>query len=327
MKRNPTWVRDELILALELYLKEGQIGPENPKVIALSDVLNALPIHTTRPDIEKFRNPNGVALKLANFRAIDPNDPATGMSAGGKGDKEIWTEFSTDKNKLEKAVQAIVDSASEGTRQTEGKIPTWINDIVKAFENLGGIAPYSKLYEEVRRLRKGSLPESWKAIIRREVEMHSSDSEVFSGKDLFYSASGIGKGIWGLRGKEPHSPKAADLSGTDKSPRSKTETYRILRDTALARTLKEIHGYSCQICGLSIDLSDGKSYAEAHHLMPLGSPHDGPDIAGNIVVLCPNHHVLCDYGAISLSASNFRFHTDHTIDEKYITYHNDEIVK
>tara|TARA_B100001964_G_C14180826_1_gene576151 strand:- start:103 stop:1236 length:1134 start_codon:yes stop_codon:yes gene_type:complete len=205
------------------------------------------------------------------------------------------------------------------------KKSTWTNDIISAFENLGGIAPYNKLYDEVKSLRRGSLPESWKAIIRREVEIHSSDSEAFSGKDLFYSVSGIGKGVWGVRGKERHTPKAADVNEVSEPSRSKVEVYRILRDTALARDLKVMHGFSCQICGQSIDLSNGKLYAEAHHLKPLGSPHNGPDVAGNIVVLCPNHHTQCDYGAIRLSASNLHSHADHLIDEEYISYHNDKI--
>ena len=71
-KRNPTWKRDELLLALELYLDRGQLGPEDPDVIALSQLLNKLPIHTNRPDVNKFRNPNGVALKLANFGTSIP---------------------------------------------------------------------------------------------------------------------------------------------------------------------------------------------------------------------------------------------------------------
>jgi len=87
-KRNPTWKRDELLLALELYLDRGQLGPEDPDVIALSQLLNKLPIHTNRPDENKFRNPNGVALKLANFRHLDPSDPAKGMSSGGNGDRK-----------------------------------------------------------------------------------------------------------------------------------------------------------------------------------------------------------------------------------------------
>lgn len=72
--RNPKWHRDEIVLALELYfrLKPGQIHGRNPDVIQLSEVLNKLPIHDKRPDENKFRNPNGVGLKLCNFLAIDP---------------------------------------------------------------------------------------------------------------------------------------------------------------------------------------------------------------------------------------------------------------
>ena len=79
-KRNPSWARDELILALDLYLREGQLDAADPSVIELSAVLNALPIHTDRPDREKFRNPNGVAMKLANFAALDPGYPGVGLA-------------------------------------------------------------------------------------------------------------------------------------------------------------------------------------------------------------------------------------------------------
>ena len=71
--RNPKWHRDEIILALDLYfrLDPGQISARNPAIIELSKVLNKLPIHEERPDSVKFRNPNGVGLKLSNFLAID----------------------------------------------------------------------------------------------------------------------------------------------------------------------------------------------------------------------------------------------------------------
>jgi hypothetical protein len=42
---------------------------DHPEVIALSKLLNTLPIHSERADT--FRNRNGVKLKLANFRAIE----------------------------------------------------------------------------------------------------------------------------------------------------------------------------------------------------------------------------------------------------------------
>jgi 5-methylcytosine-specific restriction enzyme A len=74
MARNPDWVVDELILVLDLYLEYGQLDDTDPTVIEASEILNRLPIHSSRPDLERFRNPNGVALKMANFRAIDPSE-------------------------------------------------------------------------------------------------------------------------------------------------------------------------------------------------------------------------------------------------------------
>ena len=41
-------------------------------------------------------------------------------------------------------------------------------------------------------------------------------------------------------------------------------------------------------------------YAEGAHIRPLGYPHDGPDVLGNVLCLCPNDHVRFDYGAIWL---------------------------
>jgi 5-methylcytosine-specific restriction protein A len=38
------------------------LSDSDAEVVELSEVLNALPIHTVRPDAEKFRNPNGVAM-------------------------------------------------------------------------------------------------------------------------------------------------------------------------------------------------------------------------------------------------------------------------
>ena len=73
--RNPTWAYDELIVTLDLYLREGLLDDTDSRVIELSDVLNALPIHTVRPNEERFRNPNGVAMKLGNLAALDPSYP------------------------------------------------------------------------------------------------------------------------------------------------------------------------------------------------------------------------------------------------------------
>jgi predicted restriction endonuclease len=91
--------------------------------------------------------------------------------------------------------------------------------------------------------------------------------------------------------------------------------------------LKTIHHHGCQICGNKLQLSDGSAYSEGHHLKPVGKPHNGPDIAGNILILCPNCHALCDLGGIELNRSILRELEDHTIAQEYLDYHNKEIVK
>ncbi|MBK8555966.1 MAG: restriction endonuclease [Lewinellaceae bacterium] len=107
--KNPPWHRDEIILALDLYFDPtlGPVDKSNPKIIALSEMLNRLPIFNIRPDEEKFRNPNGVTLKLSNFKAIDPEYHGTGMSSFSKLDKEVFETFSKNKALLHQLASDI----------------------------------------------------------------------------------------------------------------------------------------------------------------------------------------------------------------------------
>lgn len=100
--RNPNWHRDEIILALDLYFSphRGSIDVSNPNVIELSKILNSLPIISNRPDESKFRNPNGVSLKLSNFLAIDPNYKGKGMDGGSKLDEQVFKEFQFNQEQL-----------------------------------------------------------------------------------------------------------------------------------------------------------------------------------------------------------------------------------
>lgn len=111
--RNPTWERDELILALDLYMRNGLIDDTDPRVIELSELLNRLPLHPLQPDPSRFRNPNGVHLKLANFAALDPAYPGTGMQHGGQRDRHVWDEFNDDRDRLRALANAIRAEAAE----------------------------------------------------------------------------------------------------------------------------------------------------------------------------------------------------------------------
>jgi len=48
-------------------------------------------------------------------------------------------------------------------------------------------------------------------------------------------------------------------------------------------------------------LPGGVAYAEGAHIRPLGKPHDGDDVEGNVLCLCPNDHLLLDRGAVFLT--------------------------
>ena len=89
--RNPPWQRDELILALDLYFRHrpDTIGKAHPEVTALSELLNALPIHPDRPDQKKFRNVYGTYMKLCNFLALDPAYQGKGLVASGKLERAV----------------------------------------------------------------------------------------------------------------------------------------------------------------------------------------------------------------------------------------------
>ncbi|MFJ6619250.1 HNH endonuclease [Kitasatospora sp. NPDC091335] len=113
----------------------------------------------------------------------------------------------------------------------------------------------------------------------------------------------------------------------------KATTSRIVRNTALANRVKEIHDFRCQVCGTRL-ASRRRPYAEAAHIQGLGNPHQGPDELHNLLCLCPNHHVLFDGLEIHVNAEGvvrethgngdlgpLRRHRDHPVDEAYLRYH------
>ncbi len=202
---------------------------------------------------------------------------------------------------------------------------TWLEYIVKAFDNLGGLASYTDLYEELQKIRTDSFSQEWKATVRRTIETHSSHSANYtSGQpDIFYSVEGLGKGIWALRNYVQFETPASDVE----EPAAKYSlqvTLRVIRDSTLAHELKRLYHYKCQICEHSVMLNKKERYAEGHHIKPLGKPHFGPDQVANMIVLCPNHHAELDFGARPLHTSDLKL-VKHPIAQHYLDYHNQEI--
>jgi 5-methylcytosine-specific restriction enzyme A len=113
--KSPNWHRDEIILALDLYfsLEPKEMDSNNEQVIALSRFLNKLPIYSRINTSNKFRNPNGVSLKLNNFKAIDPDYTGKGMNRYSKLDKEVFFEFREHKQILKSISNKIKNAVSD----------------------------------------------------------------------------------------------------------------------------------------------------------------------------------------------------------------------
>ena len=205
-------------------------------------------------------------------------------------------------------------------------MPTWIEDISTSLSNLGGVAKLADIYQEVRNIRKGPHPKSIEATIRGTIERNSSDSAAHvGGRDIFFSVNGLGAGIWGLRSFAEATPLANDIGpisvGVVEPSRRQQMTYRILRDTELARKLKLLHKNQCQLCRVTLAVGR-KTYSEAHHLIPLGAPHNGPDTPENIIIVCPNCHVQLDYFSAYLSRDMIASTNGHTVGDASLRYHN-----
>ena len=119
-------------------------------------------------------------------------------------------------------------------------------------------------------------------------------------------------------------------SGNVETKRVEVTVQRIVRDTKIAKHVKQLHNYQCQVCGIALETSAGL-YAEAAHIKPLGQPHNGPDVESNILCLCPNHHVLFDNGGFTIADdlsligidSELKTVTRHKIELRFIQYHRE----
>ncbi|HPB06199.1 MAG TPA: hypothetical protein PKX60_08160 [Prolixibacteraceae bacterium] len=85
------WTREELILALNLYLKLpfGKLDSRTPEIIQLAEKLG--------------RTPGSISMRLNNFASVDPfhqQRGVKGLTGGIKQVQPIWDEFIGNKEEL-----------------------------------------------------------------------------------------------------------------------------------------------------------------------------------------------------------------------------------
>ena len=108
MIKNPKWEYSELVLALELYMqfRPNPPGKNSKEVKILSHTLRLKALSDGLKLNNVFRNNNGVAMKLQNFRRFDNMFKGKGLRAGGALEKVIWEKYQN-LEKLKKDSQEI----------------------------------------------------------------------------------------------------------------------------------------------------------------------------------------------------------------------------
>jgi predicted HNH restriction endonuclease/predicted RNA-binding protein with PUA-like domain len=145
--RNPPWTRDELILALDLYFSNPASPPakQSAEVLALSRLLNKMGHALGMDALGDFRNPNGVYMKMMNFRRFDPaytGQGRVGLTRGNKDEGVVWNEFAGDRPRLARVAAAIrtaieqdaaelaqLPSDDEGMEAPEGRVLTRLHRV------------------------------------------------------------------------------------------------------------------------------------------------------------------------------------------------------
>ena len=107
--RNPTWSRDELILALHFYFEYAPSIPRkgSKEIAELSELLNRLREQFKLERPEKFRNENGVYMKLMNILRFDPDYEGKGLQRGSKKEGEVWIRYSSKRDELKRVANSI----------------------------------------------------------------------------------------------------------------------------------------------------------------------------------------------------------------------------
>ncbi len=118
MPRTDLWTREEMILALNLYLKLpfGKMDSRNPQVKRLAEIIG--------------RTADAVAYRLVNYASCDPILQQRGVSGMGNGKKKClpyWNEFINDRERLIYESERIL-AQREGTT-IEKKYEQQIRDI------------------------------------------------------------------------------------------------------------------------------------------------------------------------------------------------------
>ncbi|WP_406112684.1 YDG/SRA domain-containing protein [Kitasatospora purpeofusca] len=133
--------------------------------------------------------------------------------------------------------------------------------------------------------------------------------------------------------EEDVTPFHGDMADEPAARRSVT-VQRVVRKSAVTQLVKQLHKGTCQMCSQVLMVPGDSYYSEGAHIQAVGYPYNSPDVPENVLCLCPNCHVLFDYGARYLTddlriidgithheIGKLRTHHKHKIEPRFVQHH------
>jgi putative restriction endonuclease len=123
--------------------------------------------------------------------------------------------------------------------------------------------------------------------------------------------------------------------------RASKNVSAIVRNVKLRERIKEIYNHTCQVCDVYLKRPNSKNgIAVGAHIKGLGRPHNGPDVIGNMLCLCPNHHAQLDSYSFYIDPDTFTIvglddnpkesiskSIKHKVNAEYLKYHKEQYLK
>jgi len=117
---NPGWTEEETILALDLYLSSGRraINKRDPRVLELSSFLQGIPWPAGTTKNEKFRNFEGVAMKVYNLRSVQLGHGLRNTVM----DRVVWEKYGANPDDVARLAAQIRSEIAEDTVQLAAEL-------------------------------------------------------------------------------------------------------------------------------------------------------------------------------------------------------------
>jgi 5-methylcytosine-specific restriction protein A len=139
--RDSSWKRDELILALEVYMRHRRSLPSaaHPDVINLSNELESFG-EIASGGVPTSRSPGDVESELERLACLDSSAPSYDPTVVDEDEKEVWARFSGDEALLVRvsasiraAIQrygkGLLNAEFDGAEAAEGKVLTCLHQL------------------------------------------------------------------------------------------------------------------------------------------------------------------------------------------------------